>query len=66
MKNSYIRTLIEALSNITPLLISTLVIIIYVASGNSLSPSKTYSVIALFNLIMHPFKMMMFSLIVVF
>lgn len=66
MKNNYIRTGIETLSNITPILISIIVMICYVAAGNSLSPSKAYTVIALFNLIIHPFKMMMFSLIVVF
>lgn len=59
---SRIRTSIEETSNFTPVLVSICIFIIYVAAGNDLKPSKAYTVLALFNLLVLPFRMMIFTL----
>ena len=65
LKNNNIRIIIDACSNVSPLLISIIIIVLYVAAGNEFTASKAYTVLALFNLIMHPIRMMMYCIILV-
>ncbi|KRX01143.1 P-loop containing nucleoside triphosphate hydrolase [Pseudocohnilembus persalinus] len=62
LQQAYIRTFVDAVSNVSPVLIAIVVLACYVAAGNELLPSKAYTVLSYFNLIMQPLKMLLFSL----
>ncbi|KRX00810.1 P-loop containing nucleoside triphosphate hydrolase [Pseudocohnilembus persalinus] len=64
IKGNRIRAYIEEISNFTPVLISIIVFAIYVLAGNDLKPSKAYTVISYFNLLMLPFRMLIYSMMI--
>ncbi len=61
LKNAMFRSIIDTVINTTPLLISITIFSVYVAINEDLKPSKTYAVLAYFNLLLIPLRMIVFA-----
>jgi len=57
MKSQILKSLIEVVMNVTPLMMSILVFGLYAAFYDSFTPSKAYMVLSLFNLLLIPLRM---------
>ena len=53
----------DTIGNTTPLLICVLIFGVYIAAGNTLTSAKAYSVLAYFNLLLVPLRMLLFSVL---
>lgn len=60
--NAKIRSTVDVITNVTPLFLAIAVFSGYIASGNELKSSQAYSVLAIFNLLILPVRMVIYCL----